>query len=287
MPHTAGKDASGMVDMQRRDIERLEDHPNLTEVLGVLARLAQIDDDDLPRLADAWVNDAFLARARSKALSPDSPLVCEVLAAFEAVTALFEDDLRGGLPYVTVDPEVATTALKAVRDAVAAAYARPVLSRAEHAALLRPWAQVYPGGAVPEPDLGPQAEQVKALLAALPRLSTRCHDSGGRALWNELVDRSYVEEGERRDARQSAFEVAVLTRRRRIWALVRRSGAEGVGRTCPTCRRHRPPDRESERVLELCVDAACALLVADALPARTTTLLTAPITALVPAQRLP
>lgn len=272
--------------MQRR-IDRLEDHPNLPQVLEVLAQLAHIGDADLPRLADAWSNDPFLARARSKALSPDSPLVCEVLSAFEAVSALFEDDLRGDLPYVTVEPHVASTALRSVRDAVAAAYARPVLSRGEHAALLKPWLLVYPDGGVGEPDLGPQAEQVKALLAALPLLATRCHDTAGRVLWDELLDRSYVEESERREARDSAFDVAVLTQRRRVWALVRRSGAEGLGRQCLTCRSRRTPDRESERVLELCLDAACALLVSDALPTLAIALLTAPICALVPAQRQP
>lgn len=269
------------------DIDRLEDHPNLVEILGVLAQLTQIEDDDLVRLAQAWTNDDVVARARDAALSPDSPLVCEVLAAFEAVVALFQDDLRGGLPYVTVQPDVVGTALRAVRDAVAASYARPVLSAGEHAALLRPWLLVYPDGGVGEPDLGPQAEQVKALLGALPRLSTRCHDDADRALWDELVDRSYLDESERRDARASAFDSALLTRRRRIWALVRRSGAEGLGRPCPTCRTRPAADRESERVLELCLDAVCALLVADALPPTATALLTGPITSLVPAQRLP
>lgn len=273
--------------MRRSTISRLEDHPNLPQVLGVLARLAHVDDDDLPRLAAAWTDDAFLARARARALQPDSPLVCEVLAAFEAVSALFEDDLRGDAPYVTVPPEVAGTALRAVRDAVAAAYARPVLRRAEYAALMRPWSRVYPGGGVAEPDLGPQAGQVKALLAALPRLTARCHDRAGRGLWEELVDRSYVAEGERRDARARAFDAAVLTRRRRLWTLVRRSGAEGLHRGCPTCRTRPAADRDSDRVLELCLDAACALLVADALPAATTALLTAPISTLVPAQRGP
>jgi len=266
-------------------IRRLEEHPNLPEVLGVLAQLAQVQDDELPQLASAWTNSAFVAQARSKALSPDSPLVCEVLAAFEAVSALFEDDVRGEAPYLTVDPRVAITALKAVRDAVAAVYARPVLSRAEHAALLRPWRTVYRSDLATEPDLGPQAEKVKALLAALPRLATRCHDADGRALWDELVDRSFVSESERRYARASAFEAAVLTRRRRLWALVRRSGAEGLGRGCPTCRTLPAPDRESERVLELCLDAACALLVGDALPDAVSDLLTAPLSSLVPTQR--
>jgi hypothetical protein len=32
-------------------VQRLEEHPNLTAVLGVLAQLAHISDEDLPRLA--------------------------------------------------------------------------------------------------------------------------------------------------------------------------------------------------------------------------------------------
>ncbi len=275
--------------LRRTAIRRLEEHPNLGEVLGVLAQLAHVADDHLPRLAEGWGNDGFLAQARDKALRPDSPLVCEVLSAFEAVSALFADDLRGDQPYVVVDPSVAVLALKAVRDAIAGAYARPVLSRAEHTALLRPWRSVYPAGSAVEPDLGPQAGQVKLLLAALPRLAERCHDPAGRALWDGLVDRSFVDESERADARESAFSAAVLTGRRRVWALVRRSGTEGLGRACRSCRTTWPvrDDRETERVLGLCLDAACALLVADALPDVTTDVLLAPVSTLVPAQRRP
>lgn len=266
-------------------IARLEQHPNLDEVLGVLARLAHVNDADLPRLAAAWTNDAFLATARDRALSPDSPLVCEVLSAFDAVSALFGDDLRGDQPYVTVPPPVVVVALKAVRDALAGAYARPVLSRAEHAALLRPWRAVYAEGEVTEPDLGPQSEQVTALLQALPRLATRCHDAVGLALWEGLVDQTFVAEADRAEARDSAFSAAVLTDRRRVWALVRRSGAEGLRRSCPRCRTPRAVDRETERVLALCLDAACALVVADALPDALTDVLTGPIRSLVPQQR--
>ena len=269
-------------------IGRLEDHPNLSEVTEVLARLAHVGDEDLPRLASEWRNDGFLAAARDRALTPDSPLVCEVLAAFDAVSALFADDLRGGEAYVTVDPAVATVALKAVRDALAGAYARPVLSRAEHAALLRPWRAVYPTGTSGVPDLGPQSSDVQAVLGALPLLAGRCHDPLGQQLWDELVDHSFVAESERGDARTSAFGAAVLTRRRRLWALVRRSGTEGLSRPCPDCRTgRRQRDRESERVLGVCLDAACALLVADALPDETTELLVAPVRSLVPAQRRP
>ena len=272
--------------MARRTVERLEDHPNLDEVLGVLAQLAHVADADLPRLAEAWTNDAAVAEARDKALSPDSPLVLEVLAAFEALAALFEDDLLGEAAYVTVDPAVTTTALKAVRDAIAGAYAKPVLSRGEHAALLRPWRALYPQATVDEPDLGPHGDTVKALLSTLPRLAARCHDSESLAVYEALVDRSFLDESDRAGARDSAFQAAVLTNRRRIWALVRRSGAEGLSRPCHSCRAQ-VDDREVGRVLALCLDAACALLVADAVPDDLVQVLTTPVQVLIPLQRSP
>ena len=272
-------------------VQRLEEHPNLTAILGVLAQLAHIGDDDLPRLAEGWVNNPSLAQARDRALAPDSPLVIEVLAAFDAVSSLFADDLLGEAPYVTVDPRVTTMALKTVRDAIAAVYARPVLSRAEYAALLRPWLAVYPTPSVGEPDLGPQAARVKALLGVLPSLAFRCHDAQGRQLFDALVDRSFVAESERADAAASAFQAAVLTSRRRVWALVRRTGTEGLSRPCVDCGpvtdRTAGDDREHARVLALCLDAACALLVADALPDSSTALLTVPVLELIPAQRRP
>ena len=274
-------------------VRRLEEHPNLTAVMEVLARLAAIRDDDLPRLADGWVNSPWLAAARDRALSPDSPLVVDVLAAFDAVSALFADDLAGEAAYVTVDPQVTARALKTVRDAVAAVYARPVLTRAEYIALLRPWHAVYPDPSSGEPDLGPEGARVKALLAALPTLARRCHDASGRALFDALVDRSFVAEHDRAEAAESAFQAAVLTRRRRVWALVRRTGAEGLSRPCDECRafqgRDGHPDDalEAARVLGLCLDAACALLVADALPDACTDLLVEPVLALIPSQRRP
>ncbi|MGB8649601.1 MAG: hypothetical protein WCD35_02960 [Mycobacteriales bacterium] len=269
---------------RRSTVERLEDHPNLDEVVGVLAQLAHVADSDLEPLAAAWANNPTVACARDKALSPDSPLVLEVLAAFEAVAALFEDDLAGEADWVTVDPAVTTTALKAVRDAIAASYAKPVLTRGEHAALMRPWRTVYPHATVDEPDLGPRGESVKALLSVLPRLAARCHDADGRRVYDALLDQSFLDESDRRGAREAAFQAAVLTSRRRVWALVRRSGAEGLSRPCHSCAA--PVDtREAGRVLALCVDAACALLVADAVPDDLVELLTAPVRPLIPLQR--
>jgi hypothetical protein len=268
-------------------VSRLEDHPNLPEVLGVLAQLAHIGDDHVVALADAWVNSPSLAEARDRALSPESPLVVEVLAAFDALSSLFAEDLAGDKEYVLVEAAVTVRALKAVRDAIAAAYARPALTRSEHAALLRPWRTVFPTPTVEEPDLGPRADSVKALLSALPRLAARCHDADSKALFDALVDRSFVAEADRAEAAQNAFQAAVLTSRRRVWALVRRTGTEGLLRPCTTCRTSPAQDRDGQRVLELCLDAACALLVADAVPDSCTDLLAEQVLALIPSQRQP
>ena len=254
----------------------------------MLAQLAHVDDAALPLLAQAWVNSPSLAIARDRALAPDSPLVLEVLGAFGAVGALFADDLAGQAAYLTVDRRVTVLALKAVRDAIAGAYARPVLSRREHQALLRPWRTVYPEPTVEEPDLGPRGDQVKALLSCLPVLAGRCHDPAGQALFDALVDRSYLAESERVEALASAFDAAVLTSRRRVWALVRRTGTQGMSRGCPTCRTGQvDSERDVQRVLTLCLDAACALLVADAMGDASTELLTDPVTSLIPLQRGP
>ena len=272
--------------MARRTVQELEDHPNLSEIVEVLAHLAHVGDRDLTVLAEHWTNNGMIAAARDRALGPDSPLVLEVLAAFEAVAELFSDDLAGEAAYVTVDPSVTITALKAVRDAIAGAYARPVLTKPEHAALMAPWRAAFPVPRVEEPDLGPEHEQVKALLAALPQLAARCHDPKGQALFAALVDLSFLDESDRAGARHSAFQAAVMTSRRRVWALLQRSGAEGLSRPCYSCATTTDP-RELSRVLELVSDAACALLVADAVPDELLELLTRPVSRLVPEQRRP
>jgi hypothetical protein len=266
-------------------ITSLDEHPNLAEILGVLAQLAHVSDTDLARLADNWRNTVFLAEARARALDPDSPLVLEVLAAFEAVQALFADDVCGEADYVSVDPEVASVALKAVRDAIAAAYAEPLLSRTEHAGLMAPWRAVYPTALVDEPDLGEHGSRVKALLSAMPRLATRCHDDAAASLYDEILHTSMrLDEGVRAVARDEAWQAALLTNRRRVWGLVRRSGAEGMGRYCGQCRlRH--DDEDTMRVLSLCLDAACALLVADAIDENLVDVLTLPVQKLIPLQR--
>lgn len=264
-------------------IETLDTHPNLPEILGVLAQLPHISDRDLTRLAAAWHNTVALAEARARALDPDCPLVLEVLAAFEAVQALFDDDedQYDG----SADKQTVTVALKAIRDAIAAAYARPVLSRAEHADLMAAWRAVYPTDTVDEPDLGARSAEVKALLQAMPLLATRCHDDGAASLYDSILATSWtLDEDVRSVAREEAWQAALLTSRRRVWGLVRRSGAEGIGRFCSQCRT-RSDDDDTIRVLGICLDAACALLVADAIDDNLVDVLTLPVQALIPRQR--
>jgi hypothetical protein len=266
-------------------IASLDEHPNLPEILGVLAQLPHVTDAELELLASHWHNTVILAEARARALDPDSPLILEVLAAFEAVQALFADDVDGEHDYVRVEPEVATIALKAIRDAIAAAYARPVLGRGEHAALMDAWRAVYPVDRVDEPDLGAHSAQVKALLAAMPVLATRCHDASAASTYDAIVAISWgLDEDVRAVAIEEAWRAAVLTGRRRVWNLVRRSGAEGIGRFCGTCKT-RIEDGDTARVLALCVDAACALLVADAIDDNLVDVLTLPVQKLIPLQR--
>jgi hypothetical protein len=269
-----------------RKITSFETHPNLDEVLGILARLPSIDDGSLRALAAAWSNPVSVATARSAALTPDVPLVVEVLAAFDAMQALYADDISGEADYVTVDPATTSLALKAVRDAIAGAYARPTLSRMQHRLLLGPWRSVFAGAGPAEPDLGPQGTLVKELLAALPQLAARCHDHRGRTLFDGLAARALFTDDDREDARRAAWDAAVLTSRRRVWTLVERTAAEALRRPCGTCRRsgatHEEQHRDEQRVLALCADAACALLVADALPDDTLAAITAPLAPLLP-----
>jgi hypothetical protein len=115
----------------------LDEHPNFDEIVAVLAKVPTLSDDEITGLADRWRDDGFVARARDHALSPDSPLVIEVLALFDQVDAV----LLGEAGDFELNPAT-RTALKAIRDVLAASYARPVLARAEYLALIEPWRRV-------------------------------------------------------------------------------------------------------------------------------------------------
>jgi hypothetical protein len=138
---------------------------------------------------------------------------------------------------------------------------------------------------VDEPDLGERSAEVKALLMAMPLLATRCHDDGAASLYDSILAMTWIlDEDVRTVARDEAWQAAILTNRRRVWSLVRRSGAEGIGRYCSECRT-RSDDDDTVRVLALCLDAACALLVADAIDDNLVDVLTLPVQALIPRQR--
>jgi hypothetical protein len=268
--------------MARPGIESLDEHPNATEINGIVGRLPYVPDTALQPLAAAWKNTHAVASARDQALRPDSPLVCEVLAVFDAVQELWADDLAGRTPLV---PDVVSTALKAIRDAVAAAYARPTISRGNHRLLLQPWRTVFPTDGSEEPDLGRRGAEINRVMRTLPWLATRCHDAAAARRYEELSQLAWWGLEERSDARREAWSAAVITGRRRTWRLVRRSGADALARPCPACHRRPEADSDLSRVATLCVDVACGLLVADAIPIQVLDVLTTPIHLLIPEQR--
>ena len=265
-------------------ISSLEAHPNALEILGISSRLPCITDGQLHELAAAWENTAELGEARRHALEPDSPLVFEALSRFETVQVLFAEEIRGGEEYLGVEPDVASTALKAIRDAIAAAYARPSITPGEHGVLTKAWRSVYPTDRIATPDLGIRPSDVTSLLHALPRLAAVCHDESAAEQHAAILQASVTDEDIHWAAREEAWHAAVLTSRRRLWWLIRHTADCERAAYCMTCReRERSP--ETERVLTLVADAACGLLVAGTLDDDIVEVLTAPVESLVPAHR--
>jgi hypothetical protein len=265
-------------------IGTLDAHPNVDEIRAVISRLPCISDTDLHRLARAWHNTTLLAEARRRALEPDSPLVVEALSWFDTLQSLYADEIRGEADYVNVDVEVTSTALKAVRDAIAASYARPMLTTNEHSGLMNAWREVYPSNEIVEPDLGTRAADVTRLLVSFPRLATRCHDARAAAECAAILfTAETLDEDIRVAARDEAWHAAVLTSRRQLWHLVRRRGLADLG-YCATCQT-RCHDESTVRVLALCVDAACGLLVAGSLEEDIVDVLLEPVHCLIPESR--
>lgn len=262
-------------------ITSTETHPHCAEILGVLAQIVHLDDEGLRRLALAWQDTASVARARDKALQPDTPLILEVLAAFDSLAGLFADDLAGTAPYVTLPAPTTALALKAVRDAVAAAYARPVLTPQEYAELSAPWHSVYPDQRMRLPDFGPQHYEVLALLTSIPGLACHRHDLEAARLYDALlVHARGLDPEEHGNAVDSAWQAAVLTGRRRLWFLASRSAQEGYHRACPTCARL--ADDEDRAVLAVCLGVVAAMLVRDVLDEESAATLLAPAPSLMP-----
>ena len=271
--------------MSAPTLHHTADHPNRGEIFSVLAHMIHLGDEQLPVLAEHWANTELTARARSKALSPDSPLIVEVLSAFDSVSFLFAEDLDGTASYLTVDPTVTVVALKAVRDAIAAAYAKPILSRDEYAELLRPWRAIFPSNSITEPDFGPDRGDIARLFRLLPALAGRCHDDMGQMLWQSIAaGAAGVDPVAHHAAMEAAWNAAVVTRRRRLWRLARRTGTEAFGRRCSACTDSAGTE-EDVQVLTYCLGGVYAMLVHDALDDDSYRVLYQPIAGLIPRQR--
>jgi hypothetical protein len=270
----------------------LDEHPNLCEILDILGRVPRLTEREIARLARGWRDNTFLAEARHRALSPDSPLVIDVLAAFDRVDAVFFDDLddssEGTLPLVN-------TALKAIRDALAAAYARPVLTRAEYIALIGPWRRTLPSvdERVAPAGIVTRTAAVEDLLEAFAGLRARCHDARSRDLFDKLVDAASHRDPEAiAVAREAAWTSAVASSRRRQWMLLRQTVHDALNRSCEVC--DGPAQTETvetaetvELVRALCADAVCGILMADALETTTMRALVDPAARLLPSPRTP
>ena len=290
---------------RRTVVTSLDVHPNLAEILGILSRVPQLTDREMAGLAGAWRDTTPLASARDHALRPDTPLVVEVLAAFDRVDAVFDAELAaiddwandnsgsagsdheariGDLFSATLKPQVLNTALKAVRDALAAAYARPVIRHAEYAGLIGPWRRVFPADRS-TPAAGPDA--VQELLDALLPLAGRCHDEHSRMLFGQLAVAAVARDAEATAAaRETAWKSAVASARRRQWALLRETVQEALSRPCRTCRTwRRPADDDAELVRSLCADAVCGVLMADSVEPDVVSALVDPAVRLLPAPR--
>jgi hypothetical protein len=262
-------------------ITSTETHPHCAEILGVLAQIVHLDDEGLRRLALAWQDTAEVARARDKALQPDTPLILEVLSAFDSLAGLFADDLAGTAPYVTLPAPTTALALKAVRDAVAAAYARPVLTAQEYAELSGPWHSVYPDRRMQMPDFGPQHHEVLALLSTIPGLACHRHDEEAARLRSSLLLHARGLDPEAHGAAiESAWQAAVVTGRRRLWFLASRSANESFHRACPSCARAMTDDDRA--VLAVCLGVVAAMLVRDVLDDESADTLLAPVGSLMP-----
>ena len=262
-------------------ITSTETHPHCAEILGVLAQIVHLDDEGLRRLALAWRDTPDVSRARDRALQPDTPLILEVLAAFDSIAGLFADDLAGTAPYVTVPAPTTALALKAVRDAVAAAYARPVLSAQEYAELSAPWHSVYPERRMQMPDFGPQHHEVLALLTSVPGLACHRHDDVAGDLWRALLMHAKgIDPESHGKAIESAWQAAVITGRRRLWFLASRSAQEGYTRACGSCARVATDDDRA--VLAVCLGVVAAMLVRDVLDDESAATLLAPVASLMP-----
>ncbi|HVF19717.1 MAG TPA: hypothetical protein VNA14_05690 [Mycobacteriales bacterium] len=264
-------------------VDSLAEHPNAEEIVGVLARMVQLNDEQLSGLALSWNDNPLTAAARARALEPDSPLVLEVLGAFDSLAYLYEDDLDGEADYLTVPAPVAALALKATRDAIAAAYARPALEPAMYDALIAPWRALFSADEVLAPDFGPQHASVLDLFGVMASMACRSHDAEADRRWSEVLSvGTQVDLDRHGEALDRAWDAALLTDRRRLWTLVSRTGQEAFFRRCHEC--DRLGSAADGAVLALCLGAVVGVMMSDVLDEETRGLLVEPLGSLIPQQ---
>jgi len=269
--------------MSGNPVSALGEHPNCAEIVSVLARMVQLTDEQISALALVWRDDDVTAAGRASALDPDSPLVLEALAAFDSLAYLYADDLQGEAPYLTLPAPVTALGLKAVRDAIAAAYARPVLEASEYTALIAPWRGVFPDASVLAPYFGPQHQAVLDLLGVMSSMACRSHDAVAEARWLAVLDSAERVDLERHGhAVDDAWDAAVLTQRRRLWGLASRSGQEAFYRRCAQC--ERSGHEADGAVLVLCLGAVVGVMMGDVLAEGVRELLVSPLETLIPQQ---
>lgn len=265
-------------------VRSLDEHPNADEIVGVLAQVVHLDDTATTELARLWRNDPAIAAARARALQPDSPLVLDVLNAFDSITDLYADDLAGEADYLTLPAPVTALGLKAVRDAVAAAYARPALDEGDYERLMAPWRGVFADSPRRMPDFGPQHHEVVELLGTVPTLTCHTHDDSAGERWQTVFTSGLLVDPTAHEAAlDSAWQAAVVTRRRRQWRLAVRSAMEGYFRSCARCAR--TVNDDDRTVVALCLGAVAGTLVRDVLDAESARTLTMPLAGLIPQQR--
>jgi len=134
---------------RRRPVTELVSHPNLDEITGIVGQIPLLDVDDLRLLGESWSNTTEAAQARARALDPECPLVVDVLRTFESITTTFRDTVAE-----SDCPELAGSGLKALRDAVAGAFARPSLPRRGHKVPLKPGRTAFPAPRLDTGDIG-------------------------------------------------------------------------------------------------------------------------------------
>jgi hypothetical protein len=259
----------------------LAEHPSADRIRDTLLRLPYLTPEQLSTLARTWRSTPVTTTARRRALAPGSPLVMDVLSVFDLLTTMYADELWAEGPHVVLPARTTRDALKAVRDAVAAVYAAPVLTRWEYLALSRPWRRAMRWAPAPPADRDRTWDALDRLLGGAAACRDRCHDAQQLVAFDAMVVAGLTRDASgRAGALEQAWTAAVACGRHRMWALLRRAAADTLRTGCARCRR--TADGEDDRVAGLVTDAAVGLLVGDLLSRENLRVLLEPVSGLLP-----